>query len=183
MTTSLLPSLVSPEDNIMSARSINAATSYSHVGDLNDLADNFVFLSSNLAEHRERESAMHAPLWRNHISIKLTEEDYILQSIILGPSKSRELQSTPPTPLHKVGLGTLWKEPPSPAPNSKIRLVDASIHVFSSVFGLFEGGKQERAMIMLGELLPASLRSGGKFNVGNALMTDSERKVKVRTVF
>lgn len=122
---------------------------------------------------------MHAPIWRSFQSRSPQADDFIFGSSLLGPSRSLE-NRVPPTPLHNIGLGTSWKEPPLPLATSKVRLIDSSIHIFATIFGLLDGRKQEQAMISLQELIPAAGLVGGKFNMGNALLTESEKSFKVR---
>ncbi|MGH7974619.1 MAG: hypothetical protein ACREBR_03770 [bacterium] len=102
----------------------------------------------------EREAVLHTLPWRQSAMItKINEENFILRSPLLGFSGSEGEQTVPPTPLHEVGT---WRRPPVPSFASKIRLLGAAIHAFAGTFGLQDGRKQEKAMIMLQTLLPRS---------------------------
>ena len=159
-------------------QSIANAANPLEVGYWSDFTEALVFLSSSPAEHREREGIMHAPIWRR--TRPLQDDDYILGTSLLGPSHCFE-NCVPPTPLHNIGVGASWKEPPVPLAASKVRLIDSSIHIFATIFGLLDGRKQEQAMISLHELMPAAGLAVGKYNMGNALLTESEKNIKVRT--
>ena len=154
------------------------------IGNWCELSEAFTFLSCSPCDHREREGIMHSPIWRSSEAQQSSSGDLIYGSSILGNRHSFQKNVDPPTPLHNVGIGASWKEPPIPVANSKVRLIDSAIHIFAIIFGLLDGRKQEQGMLSLMELMPSSLTEsgGGKFNVGNALMTETEKKLKVSTL-
>eukprot|EP00815_Leptocylindrus_aporus_P010924 CAMPEP_0116072284 /NCGR_PEP_ID=MMETSP0322-20121206/14392_1 /TAXON_ID=163516 /ORGANISM="Leptocylindrus danicus var. apora, Strain B651" /LENGTH=1262 /DNA_ID=CAMNT_0003561011 /DNA_START=529 /DNA_END=4318 /DNA_ORIENTATION=+ len=181
--TSLLEMLLSQEDTLVDRSSFPRFLSSSEKWTSSDISDCSSLLNLIPVEHRE--GVMHSPMWRNKgLTQRYSKDALIVGSSFLGLGTSLNSQtSIPPTPLHNVGLGVSWKEPPLPLATSKVRLIDSSIHIFSVTWGLFDGRHQEQAIVMLSELMPASLASSGKFNVGNALLTDTEKKMKTKQDF
>ena len=177
--------LLSQEDTLVDRSSFPRFLSSSEKWTSSDISDCSFLLNLIPVEHREREGVMHSPMWRNKgLTQRYSKDALIVGSSFLGLGTSLNSQtSNPPTPLHNVGLGVSWKEPPLPLATSKVRLIDSSIHIFSVTWGLFDGRHQEQAIAMLSELMPASLASSGKFNVGNALLTDTEKKMKTKQDF
>jgi len=182
--SSLLPCLVSYEDRILDTHSLLRATEIEHVRGATDLQESIVVLTSEPANHNEREAVLHSLPWKQGTDSKNTNLNnkngtLIANSPILGYTSSQESLASPPTPLHEVGT---WRKPFTASQSSKIRLLDSAIHAFAATFGLQDGQEQERAMFMLQSLLPLSLVEPATraMEIKSALMSESERRIKTK---
>uniref|UniRef100_A0A7S1Z2J4 Uncharacterized protein n=1 Tax=Ditylum brightwellii TaxID=49249 RepID=A0A7S1Z2J4_9STRA len=170
--------LVTDEDKFLDSHPFCRANAAGQVGGAEKVDENLVALTSEAAHHGEREAVLNFLSWKR----KIRTEDYtvdVLESPILDLSQTQEERSNPPTPLHEVGT---WKEPSSPATASKIRLLDAAIHAFAATFGMQDGRTQERAILMLEELLMASFNQGSRTFGGMrpTLLIENESKVRIK---
>ena len=165
---SILDSLVSSEDKLIEASSIERANGPGQVGGTVALDNNISIRSSDVVHHNEREAVLHLLAWRTKFQ-NGTHDDTL--SLYL-----REDDNSIPTALHEVGT---WRVPPDPIGTSKVRLLDSSIHVFAATFGLQDGHTQSEALRMIDNLYTFTQVEKSKgFNVGSSLIAESQGKVK-----
>jgi len=193
VTTSLLPTLLSEEDDCLDSNSENS-----------NLLTMQIFLSSSAIDHSEREAMLHVngdtvsegggdggecedggggSLGVTTMQINASALITPLKSAPLTPNTRRwseEKIQPPPTPLHAAGN---WKKPQSPFGSAPTRLLDASIHIFACLFGLQDGLAQAKAINTLASLLPKELQVGnsqkvslGLGNLQQTFMSESERQ-------
>jgi hypothetical protein len=166
---SILDSLVSSEDNLIEARSIERAYSPGQIGGTVALDNNISIRSSDVVHHNEREAVLHLLAWRKKFGNR-TRDDIL--SLYLREGDENSI----PTALHEVGT---WRVPQDPTGTSNVRLLDSSIHVFAATFGLQDGHTQSEALRMLENLYTVTQVEKSKgFNVGSSLITESQGKVK-----
>lgn len=167
MLCSILDSLVSSEDKLIEAHSVERAVGPGQVGGSTTLDNNISIRSSDIVHHNERESVMHLLAWRK--MFRMSSHDNIL-SLYLREGDENSI----PTPLHEVGT---WQTPPDPTGTSKVRLLDTSIHVFAATFGLQDGHTQSEALRMLETVyLVRQDEKANRFNT--SLISESQGKVK-----
>jgi hypothetical protein len=168
---SILPSLISKEDEILDAVSFSTADRLGQVGGLKDLERDIIALSSEFSYPGDRESAFSFLVKRNETKAQGKGRSF-LGSEVLG-LYACEKSPKPPTVLHEVGT---WRTPVDPSCATKVRLVDAAIQAFASTFGLKSGKEQQQAMDILQSLLPSVY-----FQVGRTLgSTEQDRSGRVR---
>lgn len=173
---SILESLVSREDKIIEAHSVERAVSPGQVGGSVTLDTNISLRASDVMHHNEREAILHLLAWRKKFRMRMHNDEYH-ESPILGLYLREGDENSIPTPLHEVGT---WREPFDPTGTSKVRLLDSAIHVFAATFGLQEGHTQADALRMLETLYVASqTEKSNRFNVSTSLISESQGKVKV----
>jgi len=164
---SILDSLVSSEDKLIEAHSVERAVGPGQVGGSTTLDNNISIRSSDIVHHNERESVMHLLAWRK--MFRMSSHDNIF-SLYLREGDENSI----PTPLHEVGT---WQTPPDPTGTSKVRLLDTSIHVFAATFGLQDGHTQSEALRMLETVyLARQDEKANRFNT--SLISESQGKVK-----
>ena len=144
---STLPNLVSGEDNMLDVRSICRAHDFGQVGGAISIEESVVAVTSECIHHSEREAVLHFldEEWCSEAAMRKACASPIKKL----PQNSQVLKNLP-TVLHEVGE---WKQPPSPSFSSKIRLMNAAIHVFAATFGMQDGHQQSKAINMLGGLI------------------------------
>ena len=174
MCCSIVGSLVTSEDKVLDAHSLERATSVGQTGGSVRLKEYLVALTSDPAHHSERESVLNTLAWQK----KNRKEPFaltIFESHILELSDTEEDRTDAPTPLHAVGT---WKQPSSSSAASQVRLLDAAIHTFAATFGMQDGRAQDKASRALGNLLPASLLQSAKSLsvTASSLITENEKK-------
>jgi hypothetical protein len=110
----------------------------------------------------------------------------ILDSSILGFVDFDDTRFAPPSVLHLVSN---WRKPAYSASHSKTRLLDAALQSFAATFGLQSGREQDTAIALLRQCLPITLieahtgaSTTSAFSVKEALMSDQERRLKVRCI-
>jgi hypothetical protein len=166
---SILDSLVSIEDKLIEAHSIERANSPGQVGGTVALDNNITLRSSDVVHHNEREAVLHLLEWKKKFRNR-TNDDVLSLYFREGDENSI------PTALHEVGT---WRVPPNPIGTSKVRLLDSSIHVFAATFGLQDGHTQSEALRMLENLYTFTQVEKSKgFNVSSSLIAESQGKVK-----
>ena len=180
---SILESLIPREDELLDAQSYCRSTQFSHSEGSRDLEEMLLALTVEPVGANEREAVMHCLPWRTASMSTNNEirDVFILNSDILGFVDSDDTRFLPPSVLHKVSN---WRKPAASSTSGRIRLVDAAIQAFAATFGLQSGREQENAISLLRSCLPVSLieanTSQGSFSVKDALMSEQERKLKVR---
>lgn len=166
---SLLEILVSSEDKLIEAHSVERAVGPGQIGGSVTLDNNISIRSSDIVHHNEREAVLHLLAWRRMFSMRT--HDNIL-SLFLREGGENSI----PTPLHDVGT---WRTPPDPIGTSKVRLLDSSIHVFAATFGLQDGHTQSESLKMLEAVyLQKQNEKTNRFNVNASLILESQGKVK-----
>ena len=135
-----------------------------------------VTLSSEAAQHGERESVIHFP--GSHV--RLDDNVEFRRSEILGMFAFDSSQ-LPPTPLH-AAVGT-WRKPLDVSCSATVRLIDASIQAFSATFGLKGGMEQQEAMEMLESLVPPFLTQLATSIGMTTALTEQASRVKVSLPF
>ena len=166
---SILDSLVSREDKLIEAHSIERAVGPGQVGGSVTLDNNISIRSSDIVHHNEREAVLHLLAWRKKFRMR-THDDIL--SLYLREGDENSI----PTPLHEVGT---WRVPSDPTGTSKVRLLDSSIHVFAATFGLQDGHTQSDALRMLENLyMLTRTEKSNRFNVSTSLIAESQGKVK-----
>lgn len=167
---SILESLVSSEDKLIEAHSIERAVGPGQIGGSVPLDNNISIRSSDIVHHNEREAVLHLLAWRK--KFRMRNKDEIL-SLYLREGEENSI----PTPLHEVGT---WRAPPDPTGTSKVRLLDSSIHVFAATFGLQDGHTQSEALKMLDNMymFTQTEKSNRFTNVSTSLISESQGKVK-----
>jgi hypothetical protein len=176
--SSLLPSLVNNEDEVLDAKSICRAQRYGQVGGGRDVDHNCIVLNSEVTHHGERESVMHfqSSTFR---CVPDTGDKKLWGSRILGMVAYDGIDlSPPPTPLHEVGT---WRKPVSPSCSSKVRLVDAAVQAFSATFGLKDGKEQQHAMLLLEQMIPPLLAQLARAMGVNTSLTEDQRRSKAKS--
>ena len=169
--SSLLESLVSSEDKLIEAHSVERAVGPGQIGGSVTLDNNISIRSSDIVHHNEREAVLHLLAWRK--MFRMRTHDNIL-SFYLREGDENSI----PTPLHEVGT---WRAPQDPTGTSKVRLLDSSIHVFAATFGLQDGHTQSEALKMLESLyFLAQNEKTNRFNVNTSLISESQGKVKAQ---
>lgn len=169
---SILPSLLSKEDEILDAVSFDRATKFAQVGGAQDLGRDIIALSSEVAHHADRESAF-AFLGKRDLK-RVRNSDAFLDSQVLALLEC-ERKDKPPTMLHQVGT---WRKPVDPSCATRIRLVDAAVQAFAATFALRSGKEQQSAMDILQSLLPPLNLQSGR----NSGSTEQDRSGKVRMI-
>jgi len=165
---SILDSLVSREDKLIEASSIERAVGPGQVGGSVALDKNISIRSSDVVHHNEREAVLHLLAWRKKFGMRAHDD---ILSLYLREGD----EHTIPTPLHEVGT---WREPVDPTGTSKVRLLDCSIHVFAATFGLQDGQTQTKALRMLENLyVLTQTEKSNRFNASLMIM-ESQGKVK-----
>lgn len=166
---SILESLVSGEDKLLGAHSIERAVSPGQIGGSVALDNNISLRSSDIIHHNEREAVLHLLAWKKRGQM-CTHDDILSFYLRSGD------ENTIPTALHEVGT---WRVPTDPIGTSKVRLLDSSIHVFAATFGLQDGHTQSNAMKILESVcLLAQTEKSNRFNVGTSLIAESQGRVK-----
>ena len=165
---SIIDSLVSREDHLVEAHSIERAVGPGQVGGSVTLDNNISIRSSDIVHHNEREAVLHLLAWRK--KFRMRSHDDIL-SLYLREGN----QNSIPTPLHEVGT---WRVPPDPTGTSKVRLLDSSIHVFAATFGLQDGHTQSDALKMLENMYLLTLSEKSNRFVSTSIIAESQGKVK-----
>jgi hypothetical protein len=161
--------MVSCEDKLLEAHSIERAVSPGQIGGSVALDANISLRTSDIIHHNEREAVLHLLSWKKR-SQALTHDDILSLYLRSGNSNSF------PTALHEVGT---WRVPQDPTGTSKVRLLDSSIHVFAATFGLQDGHTQSNALRALESVyLSAQTEKLNRFNVGTSLITESQGRVK-----
>lgn len=148
VTCSILPSLISKEDAILDAISLDRAKAVGQVGGARDLERDIIALTSEIAHPGDRESAF-LFLGKRKDKKKYGDELF-LGSEVLGLLECLS-NDKPVTVLHQCGT---WSRPVDPSSATRIRLIDAAIQAFASTFALRSGKEQEKAMLILQSLLP-----------------------------
>ncbi|KAL9184425.1 hypothetical protein ACHAXT_002511 [Thalassiosira profunda] len=169
--SSLLDSLVSKEDELIEAHSVERAVAPGQIGGSVALDNNISIRSSDIVHHNEREAVLHLLAWRKKYRMRIHDD---ILSLCLREGEENAI----PTPLHDVGT---WRVPPDPLGAPKVRLLDSSIHVFAATFGLQDGHTQGDALLMLERMYLSTLdekEKTSRFNVSTSLITDSQGKVK-----
>ena len=167
---SILDSLVSSEDRLVDACSIERAVCPGQIGGAVPLDNNISFRSSDIVHHNEREAVLHLLAWRKSSLIKNTHDNILSYYLRAGE------ENPIPTALHEVGC---WQVPQDPIGTSQVRLLDSSIHIFAATFGLQDGHTQSEAMKVLESVyMSAQAEKANRFNVGTSLITESQGKVK-----
>jgi hypothetical protein len=160
---SMLSELVSKEDSLLDYKSTfrgSLSTGNLEVDVTPDILAMQVHLSGLPLEDREKDSS--------------------ICSGSVGSSKLAALasQKEPPTPLH----ANYWIRPPMPHPSARVRLLDASVCLFSATFGHQSNEWQTQAVEKLVSLLPPSMRSmdgaGQTSTIGviSVLTSEEERR-------
>jgi hypothetical protein len=176
VTCSILRSLVSKEDGILDAQTFCRATRPGQTGGAQDLENDTIALSSEVAHHGDRESAFY---FFGSKQKKLgSKNSEFLGSQVLGMIASDEGEEKPPTPLHEVGT---WRRPASPSCSAKVRLVDASIQAFAATFSLKSSKEQQSALQMLESLVPPIYYQMSREMGVSPALAEQERRVKVRS--
>jgi len=176
---SILDSLLSREDKLIEAHSVERAVSPGQIGGSVRLDTNISMRGSDILHHNEREATLHLLAWRKKFRMRHHDDEYH-ESPILGLYLREGDENSIPTPLHGVGT---WREPLDPTGSSKVRLLDSSIHVFAATFGLQDGQTQAKALRMLESMYTSSQMEKEKLNrfaVGTTLISESQGKVKPR---
>jgi len=170
VSCSILPSLISKEDAILDSISFERARKVGQVGGARDLGRDIIALTSQVAHHGERESAI-ALLGKKYQDTK-SENDAFLGSEVLALLEF-ERKEKPVTVLHQCGT---WSRPVDPSHATRIRVVDAAVQVFASTFALRSGKDQQKAIVILQSLLPPAYFQSGR----NAKTTDQDRTGKFK---
>ncbi|KAL7553470.1 hypothetical protein ACHAWF_016747 [Thalassiosira exigua] len=166
---SVLDGLVSREDKIIEAHSIERAVGPGQIGGSVTLDNNITIRSSDVVHHNEREAVLHLLAWRKKFRMRIHDD---ILSLYLREGDENSI----PTPLHEVGT---WRVPPDPTGTSKVRLLDSSIHVFAATFGLQDGHTQSEALKMLEQMyFWKQTDKATRFNVSSSLIAESQGKVK-----
>lgn len=166
---SILDGLISREDKLIEAHSVERAVGPGQIGGSVTLDNNISIRSSDIVHHNERESVLHLLAWRKKFRIQLNDD--ILSLYLRGGD-----ENSIPTPLHEVGT---WRVPPDPTGTSKVRLLDSAIHVFAATFGLQDGHTQSDALKMLEQMyMLTQTEKSNRFNVSTSLISESQGKVK-----
>jgi hypothetical protein len=147
ITCSILPNLVSDEDNVLDVRSICRAHGFGQVGGAISIEESIVAVTSECIHHTEREAILH---FLDEGMYSVTAIRKACASPIKKLSQNTPVLNNLPTVLHEVGE---WKQPPPPSCSSKIRLMNGAIHVFAATFGMQDGHQQSKAINMLGGLI------------------------------
>jgi len=170
VSCSILSSLISNEDAILDAVSFARATMIGQVGGARDLESDIITLTSDIAHHGDRESAV-LFLGTRYKNDKV--EDQSSLGIDVLALLECEGNDKPITVLHQCGT---WSRPVDPSSATRIRLIDAAVQAFASTFALRSCKEQERAMVILQSLLPPTYFQNGR----NISPTDQDRIGKVR---
>jgi hypothetical protein len=165
---SIINSLVSKEDELIEAYSVERAFGPGQVGGSVALDNSITIRSSDIVHHSEREAVLHILAWRRKF-LNRNHDD------ILSLYLSNENEFCFPTALHEVGT---WRAPSDPIGTSKVRLLDSSIHAFAATFGLQDGHTQSEALRMLESL--STSNQVEKSKVFSSLIAESQGKVKLQ---
>jgi len=169
VTCSILPALISKEDCILDAKSVSRVERVGQAGGAKELEESIVALTSEVAQHGEREAVLHFP--RCHAPLNCDRE--FRKSQILGMF-ALDTSQLPPTPLH-AAVGT-WRKPLDVSCSSTVRLLDAAIQAYSATFGLKSGNEQQEAVEMLESLMPPFLTQlAGTIGMNTALAEQATR--------
>eukprot|EP00986_Skeletonema_menzelii_P004460 scaffold1524_cov140-Skeletonema_menzelii.AAC.1 len=174
---SILDALVSREDKLIDAHSVERAVNPGQIGGSVTLDNNISLRSSDVVHHNEREAILHLLAWRKKLRTRMQGDDSCL-SPILGAYLREGDEKCSPTPLHEVGR---WREPLDPIGTSKVRLLDCCIHVFAATFGLQDGQTQAEALQMLESMYNVATqpeKTTNRFNVSSSLIAESQGKLK-----
>ena len=184
ISTSLLPSLISSEDRVLDIAPTCRATVPGQVMSSSKVAEYFVALSCNPIDPIERETVLHVEAWKKlkittpSSSSSVEVEKRMAGSLILGMfsihQNDHEDETSPPTPLHKVGT---WQEPASPMLSIQIRLIDFAILAFAASFGSQENSEKEKVALTFEAMLSSIAQPNSRFNVGSALMSDNDKNI------
>ena len=170
---SILDGLISCEDKLIEAHSVERAVGAGQIGGSTTLDNNISIRSSDVVFHNEREAVLHLLAWRKKFSMRSVQDDILKFFLREGE------ENFIPTPLHEVGM---WRVPPDPTGTSKVRLLDSSIHVFAATFGLQDGHTQSEALKMLENMyLLTQTEKSNRFHVSQvstSLIAESQGKVK-----
>ena len=177
ISTSLLPHFVSGEDRILDALPTCRAMSPGQVmGSKIDEA--MIVLTRKPVDPMERETVLHAEGWK-YLKQKISRKGAVIAgSTILGMYDKGEGESTPPTPLHKIGT---WQEPAPLNLSVETRTIDFAIQAFAASFGSQDNVEKEKASILFEKILSLAQQQGSRLS--NALMSETEKinvKVKMR---
>ena len=175
ISTSLLPHFVSGEDRILDALPICRATSPGQVMG-SKIDEVMVALTSKPVDPMERETVLHAEGWKELKQKTSRKGVTIAGSTILGMHDRGEAESSPPTPLHKIGT---WQEPAPLNLSVETRTIDFAIQAFAASFGSQDNVEKEKASILFEMMLSLAQQQGSRLS--NALMSETEKSnVKVR---
>jgi len=157
---SLLPDLVDSEDDLLNICSMGRASGVGQTGGVVTVEDHLVGITCGVVSASEREAVLHflsKRERRENGNVQLLRHTQSPGSMIGGGNgggcdkiKGEDAVLDLPTPLHEVGM---WKEPSQPSRSSKVRLLNAAIHVFAATFGMQDGQKQANAVKMLESLV------------------------------
>lgn len=161
--------MVSCEDKLLEAHSIERAVSPGQIGGSVALDANISLRTSDIIHHNEREAVLHLLEWKKR------SQPRVCDNILCFYLRAGDSNSIP-TALHEVGT---WRIPQDPTGTSKVRLLDSSIHVFAATFGLQDGHTQSNALRVLESVYQtAQTEKLNRFNVGTSLIIDSQGRVK-----
>lgn len=174
--SSLIPSMIKSQDRLLDSSPLCRTTIGSGSGTMFTevmgarVETHIAVLESQPVEYNERESAIFAQAWEELKEKKMYKSfPGTLDSSILDLTKISDTKnSTPPTPLHKIGT---WVEPTKPSVSTKIRLIDFAIQSFACSFGLQDNKNKEKAARILEAIMSQSLqqtsqKSSSAFAVG-----------------
>ena len=183
ISSSLLSSLLDSEDAVLDVCSYTTAKHSFEVGEDSMMLDSLSLKSAIIIDHAEREALLHSrPSSSTYSTLTGAYSDGISSSSTFGDTSQHGHKKVhPPTPMHAAGN---WKPPPTPFGASSIRLMDACIHMFSTLFGLQDSRAQVKAINMLMSLLPSTFFQSKSFNptasLSSTFTSETEKEAKLK---
>ena len=173
---SILDSLIAKQDTMLDSKPFCRSGKDSKSFGTRDFEDAASLINGEVAMCSERESIFHLQSDLSAKPISESEAPYCSSAILEYFANDKDVDNTPPTPLHEVGT---WRRPVDPTCSAKVRLVDAAIQAFSATFGLKDGKEQQGAMNLLEHLLPLSLCNFARTIGISSGPTEVEKRSKV----